>query len=75
VSKTETITVDGIGDIELTDVMEFDCPCGHKAWEGELIENPGMRACFHKEPRCEEFERMHPVAFRDYCIKHMGGRN
>ena len=74
-NKTETVTVHGIGDIKLTKVVEFDCPCGGKAWEGELVDTPGMRACLHREPRCEDFVRMDPVAFMDYCAKFMGPMN
>ena len=75
-SEGETVvTVEGLGDIPLINVIEFSCPCGQKAWEGELIETPGMRACFHREPRCGEFERMDPVVFMDYCVKYMATLN
>lgn len=73
--EVTTVNVHGLGDIKLVNVVEFNCPCGEKAWEGELIDRPGMRACFHREPRCDEFERMDPPEFMDMCVKFMGGRN
>jgi len=74
--KTETVvTVEGIGDIKLVNVTEFSCPCGLKAWEGKWVERDGIHACFHQEPRCDEFERRDPPEFMDYCVKYMGGRN
>jgi len=65
------LDVPGLGKIKLVGVLEFRCPCGLKVWEGGLPADPGARALVHKEPRCDDFERMDPPTFIEFCRKRV----
>jgi len=69
-SEMDYVDVEGVGRIKLSNVVEFDCPCGLKAFVGDLPDHPGNRVCVHKEPRCAAFQRLSPLDFIEYCKGH-----